>query len=331
MDALRGRREAAACPKGNHARTDDPNIVSLVALALLAPAMAPVEAEAPPKTVLILSEGSMVTYSAGPVPPTTSVLRAGIIDALRQSPEPLNIYEELIDRVRFDSKEYDQDLLGLFETKYSQAPPDLVIALTEPALDFALRHRGQLFPESPLLFGAVDERAIRDRVLGANVTGVFLHYDVRATIEAALRLHPTTGRILVVGGTSRLDRGYVEIAKADLRGLAAPVPIAYMSEQPLGVVLAAVKALPSDALVVFLSMQSDAAGVARSGPDVITELRREAKVPIYGMSGNFLGLGMVGGMLFDNPTHAPTSRGVPCRSCPASRPVRWSRYPRQTR
>ena len=126
----------------------------IVALASLRLWIAPVLAEAPPKAVLILSEGSMVTYSAGPVPPTTAVLRSGIIAALRQSPVPLNIYEETIDRVRFDSADYDRHLLGLYKAKYSSVPPDLIIALTEPALDFALRHRDELFPSSPLLFGA---------------------------------------------------------------------------------------------------------------------------------------------------------------------------------
>ena len=75
-------------------------IVSLAALLLLSPRITPVAAQTPPKSVLILSEGANIGYSGGAVPPTTSVLRAGIIDALRQSPEPLNIFEELIDRVR---------------------------------------------------------------------------------------------------------------------------------------------------------------------------------------------------------------------------------------
>src|SRR6187402_1116611 len=150
-------------------------VLVIGALASLRLWAAPVLAEVPPKAVLILSEGSVVTYSAGPVPPTTAVLRSGIIAALRQSPVPLNIYEETIDRVRFDSADYERHLLGLYKAKYSGIPPDLVIALTEPALDFALRHRGKLFPSSPLLFGAVDERALGDRPLGANVTGVFLH------------------------------------------------------------------------------------------------------------------------------------------------------------
>jgi len=68
-------------------------------------------------------------------------------------------------------------------------------------------------------------------------------------------------------------------------------------------VLAAVAALPADTFVVFLSMQFDGNGVARTGPEVLTALRRVAAVPIYGMSGNFLGGGIVGGVLFDVFSH----------------------------
>jgi signal transduction histidine kinase len=261
-------------------------------LALAAPAAA-----ATPKSVLILSEGPVLPYGL--------VLREQLVAALRRdSAEPLNIYEELIDRIRFDSAEYDRQLVAMYKAKYvNAAAPALVITITEPALDFALRHRGELFPHAALLFGAVDERAIRGRALGANVTGVFSDYDARATVEAALLLHPGTRQIVVVGGTSRLDRGYVEVAREDLRGLASPVAITYLTGKPLNEVLAAVAALHEGALVVFLSLQTDGDGVARTGPEVLAALRQVANVPIYGMSGNFLGRGIVGGVLFDMLNH----------------------------
>ena len=167
----------------------------------------------------------------------------------------------------------------------------VVITLTEPALDFAVRHRDELFPHSALLFGALDERMIRGRNLGANVTAVFLRYDARATVEAALRLHPGTRQIVVVGGASRLDLGYVDVVREDLRDLASPVAVTYITKQPLKAVLAVVAALRDDALVLFLSMQSDGDGVARTGLEVLEALRSVAKVPIYGISGNFLGRG----------------------------------------
>jgi signal transduction histidine kinase len=254
-------------------------------------------AAAAPKSVLLLAEGPLLPYGA--------LLREDLLATLRHdTTEALNIYEELIDRTRFDSEEYDRQLVALYNSKYLAIAPALVITLTEPALDFALRHRDELFPHAALLFGAVDERMIRSRNLGANVTAVFLHYDARATVEAALRLHPGTRRIVVVGGASRLDLGYVDVVRDDLRDLASPVAATYITKQPLKAVLAVVAALRDDALVLFLSMQSDGDGVTRTGPEVLEALRSVARVPIYGMSGSFLGRGIVGGVLFDTQRHA---------------------------
>ena len=89
----------------------------------------------------------------------------------------------------------------------------------------------------------------------------------------------------------------------DLRDLAPAAAITYMTDTPLSEVLTAVAALRDDALVLFLSMQSDGDGVARTGAEAFAALRRVATVPIYGMSGNLLGRGIVGGMLFDAESH----------------------------
>ncbi len=251
---------------------------------------------AAPKNVLILSEG--------PVLPHGVVLGETLVGVLRHDgAEPVNVYEELIDRIRLDSDEYDRELVTFYNAKYGTAAPVLIIAITEPALDFVLRHRHELFPSAALLFGAVDERALRARNLGANVTGVFSPLDARRTLEAALTLHPATRHILVVGGTSRLDRGYIEVAREDLRGVKSSAAITYITDKPLHEVLDAVAALRDDALVLFLSMQSDGDGVARTGPEVLAALRRAARVPIYGTSRNFLGRGVVGGVLMDMERH----------------------------
>jgi hypothetical protein len=148
---------------------------------------------ATPKRVLVLAEG--------PVLPPGAVLRSTIVTALRgDGTEPLSVYEELIDRTHIDDAEYDRQFVALSRIKYADAAPDLIITITEPALDFVLRHRRELFPDAALLSGAVDERAMRSRNLGPNATGVFTRIDARATLEAALALHPHTRRVVVVGG-----------------------------------------------------------------------------------------------------------------------------------
>ena len=253
-------------------------------------------AAAAPKNVLILSEGPVLPYGA--------VLRATIIETLRRNDAPpLNVYEELIDRIRLDSAAYDRQLVTLYNAKYINEPPDLIIAITEPALDFALRHRQELFPKAALLFGAVDERAVSDRKLGADATGVFNPLDAGKTLEVALRFHPATRHILVIGGTSRLDRGYMNVVQEDLSALAFPAAITYITNKPLRDVIAAVTALGDDGLVLFVSMQSDGEGVVRSGAEVLEALRRTATAPIYGTSKNVLGHGIVGGVLMDMERH----------------------------
>ena len=253
-------------------------------------------AAAAPKNVLILSEG--------PVMPRAADLRATVVAAVRLDPaEPLNVYEELIDSTRFESDDYRRQLLELYRVKYLAAPPDVVIALTEPALDFALRYRNNLFPRAALVFGAVDQRAIRTRTLGPSVTGVFLHIDARLTVEAALTLHPGVRNIIVVAGASRFERGIVEVVQEDLRGFASRAAITYITGRPLNEVLAAVASLDESGLVLFLSLNADGNGVARSGPEVLAALRRVATAPIYGISDNFLGHGIVGGVLLDYRRH----------------------------
>ena len=268
----------------------------LVTGVCLVGAMVP-SATAAPKSVLILSEGPVLPYSL-------QLINNIVVGLHRDSAEPPNIYEESIDRIQFDSVKYERQLLALYKSKYvDEAAPSLIITITEPALDFALRHRDELFPHAAILFGAVDERAIRGRPIDGNVTGVFQHYDARTTVEAALTLHPRTRHVVVVGGASRLDRGYVDVVRQDLRGVATTADITYITDTPLSKVVAAVAALRDDALVLFLSMQSDGDGVARTGPEVLAALRRVATVPIYGMSANLLGRGIVGGMLFDVDSH----------------------------
>ena len=88
-----------------------------------------------------------------------------------------------------------------------------------------------------------------------------------------------------------------------MRAVESRAAITYITDKPLHEVLDAVAELRDDGLVLFVSMQSDGDGVARTGPEVLAALRRAATVPIYGMSKNFLGRGIVGGVLMDMERH----------------------------
>src|SRR4051812_14203789 len=82
--------------------------------------------------------------------------------------------------------------LGYLRKKYAGRRVDLVIAVLASGFDFALAHRADLFPGAPVVFCAVDEREVRTRELPADVVGVPMRVDLRATLQTARRLHPGT-------------------------------------------------------------------------------------------------------------------------------------------
>src|SRR5688572_3001089 len=55
-----------------------------------------------------------------------------------------DVHSESLALSRFERPGYDSVLAEFFRAKYAQAPPDLVVAVMEPSLDFLLRHADTL-------------------------------------------------------------------------------------------------------------------------------------------------------------------------------------------
>jgi signal transduction histidine kinase len=254
-------------------------------------------AAAPDRTVLFLTSGD-------PTQPANIVLREAIASVLRDGPEPIEIRSEAIETQRFDGDaEFDRRLAALFKIKYTPASPALIITTAEPALAFARRHRAELFPDVPIVFGMVDQKGFNPGPLGPDITGVFARFDASATLDAALKLHPRTRKIVVVSGVLRFDRQLLTSVRSELRPFESRLSFRYLTDQPFKDVLAELAALGDDAIVFYVSMVRDGDGVPRVSRDVLEILRRTTPVPIYGLFDGYLGYGITGGVLLDFQRH----------------------------
>ena len=81
---------------------------------------------------------------------------------------------------------------------------------------FAVQNRADLFPGAPIVFSSVDRSALGDLKLDDDVTGIWLNVDWAGTLEAALRLQPGTRRVVVITGTSAIDRVWQAAARRQL-------------------------------------------------------------------------------------------------------------------
>jgi PAS domain S-box-containing protein len=112
-----------------------------------------------------------------------------------------------------------------------------------------------------------------------------------------MRLQPGTQHVIVVGGVSDFDKLQLAYIRQQLKGLAAHVDIAYVTNLAMPELLERLKHLPRHTFVLLTSMAQDAAGTRfksnESGPMVAAA----ANAPVFSLFDVFLDDGEVGGYL----------------------------------
>ena len=210
---------------------------------------------------------------------------------------PVVFHTEFLDLPPTPSAAYERRLRDLLQVKYQDVHLDLIMALASGALRIALDYRAELGPGVPIVFAAVD--SVGDLTLPRDVTGVLMITDWMDTLGAALRLQPETRRVVVVSGTSALDKRWVAAARAAFGGTPTHLEFTYVTDLPLEAVAANLAALPDGTIVFLIGFLRDSTGRNFAAQEALERLAERSRVPIYGLGGARMGHGIVGGRLID--------------------------------
>ena len=108
----------------------------------------------------------------------------------------------------------EQAVVDYIRAIFADGPePDLIVTVAGPAAVFARKYRRQLFPETPLLFGAVDQRYLRNAPLGNNEAAVSVDNDFSRLVDGILQLLPRTRQVFVVLGSGQHGRFWRQCSK----------------------------------------------------------------------------------------------------------------------
>jgi hypothetical protein len=132
------------------------------------------------------------------------------------------------------------------------------------------------------------------------------------TLEAALRLLPSTRHVVVVGGVSAYHRNLESITKASLQKYESKLESTYLTDLDMPTLLERLRHLPSNTIVYHTSIMEDAAGsrfidATQSAPLVASA----ANAPVFVVDDVDIGNGTVGGNVL---SFAAQGRSGP-RSC----------------
>jgi signal transduction histidine kinase len=165
------------------------------------------------------------------------------------------------------------------------------------AVQFAQRHREELFPSAPLLLASVDHRLVRSDSLSNNETAVTVQHDLPRTIESIRRVLPDTQQVVVVLGASAHEAYWVQESGNAFRTFEPQLTFTWTNHWTYEELLDHCAHLPPHTVILFGLFLLDANGVPHSEAQTLDALHATANAPIFGLHSPQLGHGIVGGPL----------------------------------
>jgi signal transduction histidine kinase/ABC-type uncharacterized transport system substrate-binding protein len=215
----------------------------------------------------------------------------------RQSPWPLDIIEHSLVTARFSDDNPEAPFVEYLRALFAKHPLDLIVSIGAPAANFVQRHRERLFATTPMVLMAVDQRRLQYSNLTANDTAVAVRINYLSAFENILQVLPDVKDVIVVVGTSPIEKFWKEAIGKEVEPLANRIKLSWTDELSFEALLKQASALPPHTAIFWELMIVDAAGVVHEGDVPLTRLHAVANAPIFSYDESFFGRAIVGGPL----------------------------------
>jgi signal transduction histidine kinase len=249
-----------------------------------------VQAHATPRRVLLLysyeREFSHFTFARMFRPELT-----------RSSPDPIDFIEISLQTVRASRTDSDQTILDDLRGEVGSRPFDLVVTIGGPAASFAHKHRGEIFPQAPVLLTAADSRFLQTDRLPEGETAVLVRNDPLLMLESMLRLLPDTKTVVVVIGASQMEEFWLKEVQKVFRPFEARVNFIWTNQLSFATLLERSGSLPPHSAIFYGIYSLDANGVPQMEDQTLDALHAAANAPMFGLHSHQMGHGIIGGPL----------------------------------
>jgi len=228
--------------------------------------------------------------------PWTDKTLAGIESVLGGGKGNATLYVEFMDSKRAVDKNLFGRLFSHYRSKFDRTKFNLIIVSDNDAFNFILRYRDALFPGTPVVFcgvNALNETLVRNV---ARITGVVESYDMKATLELALKLHPNAKEIVAVNNGNAIGDLKKRLFKEAVAAAGKNLKTTLVDDPVIGDFERLLKAKDKDCIVLLLGFFKEKNG--ETVPvEVSTPVLAKYDVPLYGVMEHFLGYGIIGGKL----------------------------------
>src|SRR5882757_5095241 len=250
-----------------------------------------VASAAPPRVLIIHSFGSAA-------PPFTTHSIAFETELTEKLGEPVDLDEISLDVARYADSDTQEALVDYIRKRQAKWQPDLVVPIGSPAGVFVAQNRDRLFPDTPVLYTGMDQRRLPAGALQKNAAFVGENFDVSGLVEDMLQVAPATTNIAVVIGASPLEQYWAAAFRREFEPFTNRVSFTWLNELSFDQMLTRVSKLPPRSFIFVVLLMRDATGVTLDADEALKRIHAIANAPVNGIFQHQLGLGIVGGRLY---------------------------------
>jgi signal transduction histidine kinase len=278
--------------------------LGLLLLALTASASTGAEPEA--KRVLIVhSVGSMA-------PPFTTHSTAFQTTLTKGLGDRVDIDEVSLDIARYAQPDMEGPFVAFLLARLAKWQPDLVVPIGSPAGRFVNKYRDRLFPRTPIIYTGMDRRTLPPGAF-KNATFVGEDFKLAGLVEDILELAPDTNHIVVVLGATPIERYWAIECQKAFAPFTDRVKFTWVNDLTFEQILQLAATLPPRSFILLALLLRDAAGVTHNEDEALQRLHAVASAPINGIYQHQLGLGIVGGRLYQAELEGEESARIAIR------------------
>ena len=249
------------------------------------------EAQPPARQVLVLqsvNRGNMILDHF------TGNLR---VDLDQRAETPVNFVQVVVGPTGFVGAS-EQAVVDFIRSTFADHPtPELIVTIGGPAAVFARKYRQQLFPDTPLLFAAVDQEYLGETPLGENETAVAVANNFPRLVDDILHVLPETRQVVMVMGSGLFGKFWREKVESQFQRFHDRLKFVWFDDLSFTEILSRCANLPEHSAIFYFAFGTDATGGAYADARVIEELHAAANAPLFAAHSVYLGAGVVGGTL----------------------------------
>lgn len=247
-----------------------------------------------PKRVLILEP-----YGREIAP--FSTLAATFRETLaRELGEPVDFHDVSLEMARAAQPESQAAVVEFLQRILETEAADLVVTIGGPAAQFAVTHCRDLLGDRPVLMVGGDRRLLPAGFPCTNTTLITQHVVLEGMVEDILQVSPSTKHIAVVFGNTALERFWAGECRREFQVFTNRVEFIWLDGLSLEHVEARCAALPPGSFILYSLFIVDATGIPFEHNQALRRLRETANAPIFAFFASQLGLGGIGGRLYDD-------------------------------